>query len=105
MADPDAAPALAPGLGRPHRTRFQSLGWNAAIRVVRLGFTPVEVESPAKAPGRSIFLEFDTHLRFYTIAEGVLHLRHLGHEVGDLDQFVFRVSSGDNDVGHLGLAV
>src|SRR5690348_6043625 len=42
--------------------------------------------------------ELDAGLRLDAAAEGVLHQRHLGHEVGDLDQLGLGVAAGDDDV-------
>ena len=43
-------------------------------------------------------LELYARLRLHARPERMLDLFHLGHEIGDFDQFVLGVAAGDDDV-------
>lgn len=43
-------------------------------------------------------------LRFHALlAEGMLHQRHLSHQISHFDERVRRVAAGHDDMGHFGL--
>ena len=52
----------------------------------------------SRQPGAPARLELDALLRLHARPERVLDLRHLGHEVGDLDQLVLGIAAGDDHV-------
>jgi hypothetical protein len=43
-------------------------------------------------------LELNPRLCLHPVAEGVLDHLHLGHQIGDGDDFILRVAAGDTDM-------
>ena len=52
----------------------------------------------AKETMYGIISKFDALLGFDAVAEGMLDQRHLGHEIGRVDQFGLGVAAGNDDV-------
>src|SRR5438270_4798911 len=80
---------------RPRRTK-------ARARPATMSDLPTSEPAPWIINARAIasFSELDAGLRLDAGAEGMLDQRHLGDEIGDLDQLVLGVASGEHDMRH-----
>src|SRR6516164_4388596 len=54
-----------------------------------------------RARGMAGSLELDTGLSLDAGPEGVLHQRHLGDEIGNVDQLLLGIAAGEHDMRHL----
>src|SRR5262245_54639546 len=74
----------------------------ARARPATMSDLPTSEPAPWIINARAIAVssELDARLRLDAGSERMLDQRHLGDEVGDLDQFILGVASGENDMSH-----